>query len=249
MPYLFPLVNLSGQTLQLDPARLTALLTDIASPGTLTQSRFESVFKPGRMVKVTNAEGRGQLSAITSSSFSNETVTVSGLAFSGDGSDCGIEGVSGDGYELSVLNVYEYGVQEDATIRGKMDLIRSEIDPTTGSPFEGSEVSILDYVVDFQAALDCDVSATISPSLSSFGDISSSPTSCDNPGAARRVYLSITSRTARESPTVAHTQRATSEDPIYTFNIDPSCEGTESTIAETISTVEPLTVLTLRNLK
>ena len=278
VPQAIPVERFTGQTVAVDPVAIGTLLniTVPVNGSNASIARFEAAFTPGRMLRISGPDGSMQISTITgvNGSANPPTITVNQITYSGVESDdgsgtisCGVSGVSGEGYEVSVLNIYEYSVQQDAFNQAKMDLVRQEMSAATGNPLTDTNgnalgpVPILEYVVDFQAWVDCNLGTTTLPFIpadTTLGDdqgnndqvncADSSGLASENQ-AARTAHISITARTAREDKTTEHIPRANDANelaPILSFNADNN--ATSSAQVVTIGTAVELHNLTLRNL-
>lgn len=253
----FPVVNVrAGQPIEFNPVRLAEGLG-----GTNLESRFNALFVPGRLIKITDTAGVAQLVPINARAWNggNATVSVTGLVPRVDGRGCGIEGIAGEGYEVSVVSVVRYSVEADPNDAAKMDLIRAEISATTGQPIqiEGNPyaVPVLEYVVDFQVWLDVDGSTFGGPAVTTDdlnGDDQGntslvSVTARQDWPKARVGHILISARTHREDQGLPHLPRTVASAPLLTFNTNEDATGSARVITMTNS-VE-LTNLTVRNVK
>lgn len=247
-------INADG-TIELDPIRLGTRL------GATPQEQFEGLFRRGRLIKLSSRTGSGQLVPIASSAWNggNATVTVAGLATRDNGTGCGIEGINGEGYDVAVVNIIRYDVRRDATDETKANLVRSEIDATTGDVMRSADggaasVPVLEYVTDFQVWLDADSSNFGSPRFtpaSSFGDHEGNTPLSDLASGdlwheARVAEILVSARTVREDRSLGHIPRASATAPLLTFNLNEDKKGSARVI--TMNTRVELTNVAFRNI-
>jgi hypothetical protein len=223
---------------------------------------FNAIFQADRMVRITGPNNYSQLGFISGATWNplQPEVTLTGLVAQSGNTGCGIQGISGQNYELSVLNIYRYQVRQSPDDETRSDLLRAEINPKTGDPFDGSEISVLDYVVDFQAWVDMDTGLGSQPNMvrdlvpgDDIGNVSWSETT-NKWQTARVLYLSISARTPREDPTLFHEPRLSNSggnngeifQPLLTFNLNEDPDGAAHVITQ--GTSVELNNLTLRNL-
>jgi len=254
----FPVVNVQpGQPIAFNPTRLAQGLGD-----TNLEARFNALFSPGRLIKISDPTGVAQLAPITARTWNggNATIDVAGLVQRVDGRGCGIEGIAGEGYEVSVINVVRYAVEPDPNDSTKMDLVRTEINPRTGQPLQldGGNiyaVPVLEYAVDFQVSLDVDSSTFGAPEMTvdtlsgdNQGNIALAGLAARQDWAKARVAnVLLSSRTQREDLSLQHQPRASVTAPVLTFNLDDDPTG--STRVMTLTNSLQLTNLTIRNVK
>lgn len=226
------------------------------------QDIFDAVFLQDRLVRITGPNNYSQLGYVSGSTWNpvQPQVTLTGLVGQTGNTGCGIQGLSGQNYEMSVLSIYRYQVRQSDTDTARSDLMRGEINPRNGALFEGSEISVLDYVVDFQAWVDMDTGLGSQPNMvrdlvpgDDIGNVTWSQTT-NNWQSARVLYLSLSARTPREDPTLFHEPRLSNNggnngeifQPLLSFNLDEDVEGAAHVITQ--STSVELSNLTLRNL-
>ncbi len=225
------------------------------------EARFNALFKADRMVKVYKPDGRAQFGFISEATWNAgaPTVTLTGLVAREGNRGCGLEGISGEDYELSVLNIMRYRVEQSASDPSRSDLLRAEMNPKTGAVMAGTEISILDHVVDFQVWPDVDKGIGAVPNMApdqEWGDDIGNETWTNMVGQwhrARALHVTISARTPREDPTLLHEPRAIADGgtgdvfgPLLTFNADTDAEGAAHVV--TMSTTVELRNLSLRNL-
>jgi prepilin-type N-terminal cleavage/methylation domain-containing protein len=255
----FPLDGVTTTGGQLDGVE-TARILGGGDPGE-NETRFNAVFMQDRMVKVTGPNNQSQLGFITGAAWNvaQPTVSVSGLVAQQGNVGCGIQGLSGQNYEISVLNLMRYQVRQSAGDETRSDLLRAEINPRTGAVFPGTEVSLLDYVVDFQAWVDMDTGIGAQPNMvrdlvpgDDLGNVPWSQTT-GQWQRARALYVTVSARTPREDPTLFHAPRVSQASgeadifqPLLTFNLDEDEQGAAHVVTQTA--VIELQNLTLRNL-
>lgn len=201
------------------------------------QELLSSLFPTGRLLRLVNQYGRVAYGVITSVSPNGDltgslpTIKLAATpAIPTQGPTCVFTGV---GIEVNVVNFYRYRIadlQSDATSNAffrqvyassanpadkyRTELIREELDPTTGNPFANTQPEIVaEYAVDlrFEAA----ITPTVGPDPNSLamtpgaGDIhniaAQVPTSTAQPQRIKsiRARLSVRSREADRNANVA----------------------------------------------
>lgn len=186
---------------------------------------FDTIFVPGRMVRVSDVDGSSQFAILTAASFNGgrPSLALNGLVERSGNRGCGLEGVSGQSYELSVVNVYRYQIQARPGQPQIMDLMRTELDARTGNPLriDGrvNQVPVAEYVVDFQVLAFGDngpdrIVPLIAPDLMGDDEGSLSFNFLEGGGPqnsrwhrirALKIYVSV--RTQREDPNLTHVPR------------------------------------------
>lgn len=225
-----PIATVVNSTLNLDPAEATRIFSGPTAAA--NQAIFTNLFRPRRLVRVWKPGAPAQLTFIVSAAWQdggNPVVQLNNLVTSGN-AQCGTEGVAAQGYRVSVLEIVRYHLVEDPSDERKANLMRTELDPTTGntlsirignSDFPNS-VAVAEYVVDFQVWADgdvrSDVAADVLPVIGpdKIGDdegglrfdyLEGGLPSQDHWHRVRVLHIQLAVRTPREDPRWLHRQR------------------------------------------
>lgn len=272
-----PVDSVVNNTLNLNQAQLERIL----GGGSAEANRllFNNLFRPRRLVRVWKSGAPAQLTYITSVQWDDgglPIVNTNRLVTTGN-AQCGIEGVAAQGYKVAVLEIIRYHVAQDPSDERKMDLMRSELDPTTGrilsidiggSSYPNS-VPVAEYLADFQVWADGDIRSDINndvlPVLSDdklgddqgglkFNYLEGNLPSQDRWHRVRSLHIQIAVRTKGEDSRWLHRPREVARQdggvvygPLVSVNLTPSKVGAARVVSMT-NTVE-VSNLTFRNLK
>lgn len=232
---------------------------------------FDTIFVPGRLVRVSDVDGSAQFAILTSASFNSgrPSLSLNGLVERAGNRGCGLEGVSGQSYELSVVNIYRYQIRARPGQPQIMDLMRTEVDARTGNALriDGriNEVPVAEYVVDFQVLAYGDdgpdrIVPVITPDLmgDDQGSLSFNFLEGGGPQNSRwhriralKLYVSV--RTQREDPNLTHVPRQLENSPDGTnygllTSFDTDGDPLSSAHVVTMSTIIETPNLTFANL-
>jgi prepilin-type N-terminal cleavage/methylation domain-containing protein len=224
----FESTSIVGNTITFDQLRLAAILA--GGSDSANKMLFENLFRSNRLVRVWKSGAPSQLTFIRAAAWGNpSTLTVDRLVETGN-AQCGIDGVAAQGYKVSVIEIVRYHVVKDPVDDQKMDLMRTEIDPTTGRTMQiniggtqtPNSVPVAEYVVDFQVWVDGDMRAdrdgSVVPRMSkdkigddqgglTFSWLESGQPSQDRWHRVRTVHVQIAVRSLREDPRWQHRPR------------------------------------------
>ncbi len=223
-PDMFKLDGVNASTARLNPQSAARVLGN-GTPQE-NEAAFANIFIAGRVVRVSDVDGTAQFGVINSANFGGgtPTVNISGLVVNSGSLACGLQGVSGQSYELAVLNIYEYRVinRGDGTVEPEMDLIRTEL-RASGAPLTlpgggVNQVPVAEYVVDFQVLAFGDRAGGLTPVMAADqqGDdqgsldiafLDRTPDSLANWQRIREMQIVLSVRTPREDPNMSHIQR------------------------------------------
>jgi prepilin-type N-terminal cleavage/methylation domain-containing protein len=271
----FPVGTVVNTTLNLDPTELQRIM----GADTLedTKPLFLNLFREKRLARVWKPGAPAQLAHISLSKWDEgglPVVEIPRLVTSGN-AQCGIEGVAAHGYKVSVLEIVRYHVVQDPSDERKMDLMRTELDPTTGNVLRidgqfNNEVPVAEYVVDFQVWADGDVRSDVNndvlPVIGNdqvgddegglrFSYLEGGLPSLDRWHRVRTLHIELAVRTPREDPRWLHRPRARQAGnnggviygPIVSVNLDDEEVGAARVVSMTNS-IE-VSNLTFRNLQ
>ncbi len=270
-----PIATVVNTTLKLDPIQLQRILggTDTAT----TQVLFKNLFRENRLLRVWKSGAPAQLAHVGSAKWDNgglPEVVALGLVTSGN-AQCGIEGVASHGYKVAVLEIIRYHVAQDPNDERKMDLMRTELDPTDGNVLQidgqfNNEVPVAEYVVDFQVWADGDIRSDVNPDVlpvmapDKIGDdqgglkfsyLEGGLPSQDRWHRVRTLHIEMAVRTPHEDSRWLHRKRERRAGdnggiiygPILSVNLDDQEIGSARVVSMT-TTVE-VSNLTFRNLQ
>ena len=229
------------------------------------QQTFDRLFSTQRLVRVGTSDGNVQIGRLTGQrdwQNGQPVVHVSGLVAKQGNVGCGVEG-TGENYELALLNVVRYRVEQSTVDTTRSDLVRAELDPGSGGGvFATSVVRVVDYATDFQVWLDAVSTAPGNPQVTPdlWGDDEGNTSIAEfaqGGGSwqrARAVYFGLSVRTPREDTTLFHETRelwqsgnGTVYGPLFTFNLDTDYQGAAHVISMT--SVADLPNVALRDLR
>lgn len=220
---LFQLDGLTGQSARINAVSAARALGN-GTPAE-NQAVFENLFIPGRAVRVSDIDGSAQFGVITSASFNNgaPTVNIQGLVVRAGNLGCGLEGVSAQSFDLSVINIIAYHIQRDVGDDTKTNLMRTELDARNGEPLrlpgnQPNSVIVVEYAVDMQVLAYGDRAGGLTPRLADdeqgddVGSLDYNFLDNVTPRLARwnrirALELQLSVRTPREDPNLFHFPR------------------------------------------
>jgi prepilin-type N-terminal cleavage/methylation domain-containing protein len=226
-----------------------------------TQTDFNQVFVPNRLLRIVNAEQFEMYYRIESANFTARTITVvDPVATTSPPDFCGIQGF-GVGLEVSVVGFVRYILVDDPDEAGKVDLVRQELDPRDAALqtlMPNATIRVAEYVADLQLydfAMDTDISGrapflTIFPTVAGVLDTGASLlnlTDAARPQDLRYVTLKLTTRTPDEDETWPYRPRQNPFDPIESYEVDGAMAGAARTV--TLATRVALDSFQVRNVK
>lgn len=233
------------------------------APYPQTAAEFDTIFVPGRYLRLVNAEQNEGYYRIQSASFATGQIQLANpVAVASAPSFCGVQGF-GVGLDATVAGFIRYRMiadPEDAT-GSKIDLVRQEmstVDPTLQTVMPNTTVRIAENVVDLQFydfVVDSDRSGR-APLMLNLPDIAAvldaGTQKLDNsvdarPQDLRFVTIKLTTRTEHEDEELLHVQRPALFAPIETYEVDPAMAGSARTV--TIAGRVGLKSLEVRNVK
>jgi prepilin-type N-terminal cleavage/methylation domain-containing protein len=161
------------------------------NPLTPDPAILTNAFPVGRALRVVSPEGEEQYSIIVSAiadALGNPVITLNhaglNLTFKDSDPICGIRGV-GAGYMVNTVNIIEYALNDNLVATdpnfqelrlggagepwARTDLVRSEMDPGTGTAIPGTPELIAEYAVD----LCFGITAVINPALGTMATFAS----------------------------------------------------------------------------
>ncbi len=271
-PDLFLLDGINGGTAILNAVTTARVLGN----GNTSENQvvFQNLFIPGRLVRISDVDSSSQFGVISAASFNGgqPNVTVSGIQVRDGNLGCGLEGVSGQTYEMALLNVIQYQLQQDTHDERKTNLVRVELDARSGQPLRINNgtrqniVAVLEYAVDLQVMAFGDKLGGRTPVIATdqAGDDAGSLeyTFVDNSverlsmwHRVRAVQISLSARTPREDVTNAHIPRTravgqrggTVYSPLTSFDIDSDLSSAAHVV--TMTTMVELPNLTFANVR
>ena len=235
----FPIEGVNAATLRVALQPNIGPLARAGYPGMTADDRdayLNAMFPAGRAVRIVDAQGRTQYSVISGVDAGAAPQIVLDPAVTltfrgGNSSLCGLTGGVETNAVINVVNFIRYelaNLSDDASYAaiygdpnpfdaGRVDLVRSELDPHDGTVIGGTQEIVAEYAVDFQVGLtavqtrvgqDVTALATIAPGdaavLAWAGDSLLNPVQGPHLVRAVRVRLSVRSREPdRDAPIVA----------------------------------------------
>jgi prepilin-type N-terminal cleavage/methylation domain-containing protein len=136
-----------------DPSTLQVDLTTLqdALPGLSASdlsALFSRNFRPQQLISVTNQDGFTQFSLISSIDADSLTIYLSSpLQRATGSSSCGIIGVADQMHEIHPIHAVRYTLVNNPDEEGRVDLIRSDINPLTLTPVPNSDLQIASHIV------------------------------------------------------------------------------------------------------
>lgn len=231
------------------------------APFPATEEEFDRIFTPGRFLRIVNADQFEMYVPIQDASFQNRLITLqSPLPTAVPPDFCGVQGL-GVGLEVNVVGYVRYSLQLDPAEQGKVDLVREEIDgsdPALARVVNQSAVRVAEYVADLtflDFTLDVDrtrrqptlqVLATLED-LQATGNQLLDLSDAARPQDLRAVTVMLTTRTQEEDETFPFVARATRNDPLDSYEVDPAMRGSARTV--TMAQRVTLPSFAVRNVK
>ncbi|MBP7125661.1 hypothetical protein KBD49_04770 [Myxococcota bacterium] len=231
------------------------------APFPANEDEFNRIFAPGRFLRLVNADQFEMYLPIQSSNFQNRLITLqSPLPTAVPPDFCGVQGL-GVGLEVNVVGYVRYSLQLDPGERGKVDLVREEIDgsdPALARVLPRSAVRVAEYVADLaflDFTLDVDrtrrqptiqVLATLED-LQATGNQLLDLSDAARPQDLRALTVMLTTRTQEEDEAFPFVARATRNDPLDSYEVDPAMRGSARTV--TMAQRVTLPSFAVRNVK
>jgi prepilin-type N-terminal cleavage/methylation domain-containing protein len=241
----------------------TVRLQDLAdgAPYPTDQVEFDQIFRPGRMVRIVNAEQFEMYYPIASADFGTRTLVLAQPVATTTPPDfCGVQGF-GVGLEINPVGYVRYVLRADPAEAGKVDLLREELDatdPALDTVMASSTIRVAEYVADLQFydfAVDTDVTGR-APLLGFIqnpeGVIGAGVPRLDmdvraRPQDLRFVTAKVTTRTRDEDERFFFRPRQNLHDPLEAYELDRAMVGAARTV--TLATRIPLDSFAVRNVK
>lgn len=212
----------------------------------LNQERFERLFTPNTILRITNTDGISQFVRIQGQpNFNLRTIrTIPAPEYVFDipaRQDWGVMGAGGE-HLVNVVNVIRYWIQRDREseerdprVVCKTDLMRCEIDITTNQCIPGTELVVAEFIIDFQVWFMAEQPlgnlGVIPDDQVERDDVGNVPNAIANgtmlarPENIRMVFVRVTGRAPYEDPRLMFRPRTRLQDPILTYEVDPRAEG------------------------
>lgn len=216
-------------------------------PSVYTEAGFEHLFSTEQFVRITNAYGSSQLSAIQAIVADKRQVVLPQpprLATSGT---CGVTG-TGDGLEVNPVNAVEYhiaatGLGNDSS---RTDLVRTLVRMDAGrTRVQDADLVVGEYIVDFQVWFNFqDDNGAIPADSEPRDDVGNMELfSVDGqPGARpemiRTAVIRVCARTEDEDESWMHRPRESEQDPLLSFDLDGRGDNGSTRVACLSSEVE-----------
>lgn len=235
----------------------TLRIVPSSMPQNWTEQEFERIFRPTiRYLHVVNqADNQEWIARVQSVQF--ETLTIQLTSAPGEGSVCQRQGVGPVfvnpvgwiRYRLAAdtTSAELFGGDSAARLMGKTDLIREEVD-ANGTPVNGTQLVIAEYVVDLQvydaimnigligAAEAYDVLNTVDEMVG-IGNASGLLAPLGNtavPQDLRFATFKVSVRTAEEDRDLTFLPRGSAYGPIRYFDIDPTTDGSARVVSQAV---------------
>ncbi|HOU52692.1 MAG TPA: hypothetical protein PLQ97_02045 [Myxococcota bacterium] len=231
------------------------------APFPATEEEFDRIFTPGRFLRIVNADQFEMYVPIQNASFQNRLITLqSPLPTAVPPDFCGVQGL-GVGLEVNVVGYVRYSLQLDPGEQGKVDLIREEIDgsdPALARVVNRSAVRVAEYVadltfLDFTLDVDRTRRQPTLQVLASLEDLQATGnqlldlSDAARPQDLRAVTVMLTTRTQEEDESFPFVARATRNDPLDSYEVDPAMRGSARTV--TMAQRVTLPSFAVRNVK